>query len=183
MTLLFTTESSAVEQQYSLQPLIKAGLKDQSGKKIKAKDLKNKLVLVNFFFTSCGSACPLQTATLRDTQQLLDNTVDVLFLSVSIAPLLDNQQTISQYIEKFELPESNWKFATTSVSETKKLISQFGVTLENSIVTENQIDHRNMGFLFAKNGIMMQQYQLKPSVTQRLAREITELNGLFTASL
>ena len=185
LTLFYTEESSAVEARYSLRPLIAAGLKDQSGNRIKAADLKDKLVLVNFFFTSCGSACPLQTSTLRDIQQQLDSSVDVLFLSVSIAPLLDNRQAISQYIEKFELPQSRWKFATASVSETEKLISQFGVTLENAVTakgtTEDQIDHRNTGFLFAKNGTMMQQYQLQPSVSKRLAREITELNGLFTA--
>ena len=110
---------------------------------------------------------------------------EILSLSTTrkaLDTLLDNRQAISQYIEKFELPQSRWKFATASVGETEKLISQFGVTLENAVTadgtTEDQIDHRNTGFLFAKNGTMMQQYQLQPSVTKRLVREITELNGL-----
>ncbi len=177
--LLFSDHgNSSHNTQHTVQLLANAKLTDQHGNKIRKRELKDKLVLLNFFFTSCGSACPLQTRVIRDIQENLANKSDVLFLSVSIAPLTDTQKTIADYIEKFDASQPNWQFATTSVENTKALISQFGVTLENAIVTEDQIDHRNMGYLFSKGGLLMQQYQLVPGSDKRIIREMTELREL-----
>ena len=158
--------------------LAKLDLTDQHGKRLTGNDLKNKLVMMNFFFTGCSGACPVQTAVLRNVHRGLDPDLDVLFVSVSIAPLTDTEVAINEYIEKFDVDSANWKFATASVQNSEKLIERFGVTVDGAIVEEGRLDHRNTGFLFNKQGKLMQQYQLVPGMDERLIREITGLNAM-----
>ena len=158
--------------------LLDSDLTDQHGKRLTKKDLKNKLVMMNFFFTGCEGACPVQTAVLRDVQQGLDPELDVLFVSVSIAPLTDTKAAINAYIDKFNVESPDWKFAIASVENSEKLIERFGVTVDGAIVEEDKLDHRNMGYLFNKQGMLMQQYQLVPGISERLIREITELDKI-----
>ena len=158
--------------------LASLNLIDQDGRKLKRSDLQDRLVLMNFFFTSCGSACPVQTAVLREVTENLDQSVDVLFLSISIAPLSDTPDAIDHYLEKYEIHRDNWKFVTASVENTAELVQRFAVTLDNAVVKDDLIDHRNMGYLFGKSGALMQQYQLIPGMSKRLIREIAELSVL-----
>jgi len=157
-TLVPANDVEATEKAYSISMIADAKLTDQHGRKVKLADLEDKLVLVNFFFTGCEGAC--------------------LFLSVSIAPYADTPESINRYIDKYKLDDSDWKFATTSVDRLKQLIDHFGVTVDNAVVSDGQLDHRNNGYLFGKNGTLMQQYQLLPGITERLSREIVQLNGL-----
>ena len=158
--------------------LAKFDLTDQHGKRLTGNDLKNKLVMMNFFFTGCTGACPVQTAVLRNVHQGLDPDLDVLFVSVSIAPLTDTKVAIDEYIDKFDVDSANWKFAIASVQNSEKLIKRFGVTVDGAIVEEGKLDHRNMGYLYNKQGRLMQQYQLVPGMDERFIREITELDTL-----
>ena len=50
--------------------LVDLDLTDQHGVRLTKSLLKDKLVMMNFFFTGCSGACPMQTAVLRDVQQL-----------------------------------------------------------------------------------------------------------------
>ncbi len=171
-------ERDNISALHSLELLKKARLTDQHGNKIRLKDLRDKVVLVNFFFTSCGGACPMQTSVVKDARSQLSADVDAVFLSVSIAPMLDTKETINAFIEKHNIDQSNWLFASTKVAETKMLVEKFGVTVDGATVVKDQIDHRNVGFLFGRNGNLMQQYQLVPGMSKRLAKEMKVLFDL-----
>ncbi len=178
----FTTNSTArAYTPYSLELLTQAGLRDQSGQKIKAGHFKDKVVLVNFFFTSCGNACPLQTSVLREVQSQLDPSLELAIVSVSLSPIVDTQQAIEDYINKFNISLHNWQFAKTNPENTHNLVDNFRLLAEAVADSDDPINHRNMGFLFSGDGMLMQQYQLRPSVKQRLVQEITALEQLSTS--
>jgi len=42
--------------------------------------------------------------------------------------MLDTQEAIERYIEKFDVEESNWHFVTASAKDTTTLTEQFGVS-------------------------------------------------------
>ena len=176
VSLTVPSSGTASDQPYSITALADAGLRDQHGNKITARSLEDRLVLVNFFFTHCGDTCPIQTAVIRDVQAALDlKNDDPLLLSVSIAPLSDTDAAIREYIDKFQLSETNWKFVKTNPEDTAKLVDNFAVTAAEFDQDNGITNHRNMGFLFGRDGRMMQQYQLTPNMVKRLSREITAL--------
>lgn len=65
--------------------------------------LKGKKVLVNFIFTSCEQACPLDTANMARLQQLLGDRVgkDVFMYSITLDPEHDTPAVLKAYAEKF----------------------------------------------------------------------------------
>lgn len=167
----------------TVQTLTKLKLIDQHGKRLLTSDIRDKPVLLNFYFTACGSACPLQTAVLRDVQKGLDESVDVLFVSATISPQSDTPESVHHYIEKHDIEHSNWRFVRTDVDRTEKLISEFKVTVDDRVVNPDQPNHRNMAYLFGRNGNLMQQYQLVPGINKRLIREITEVSQLSNSGV
>ena len=168
----------ANENGHSTAMIVDAMLTDQHGKLVALEDFENKLVLMNFFFTGCEGVCPLQTAVLREVKDELEDDLDVVFLSVSIAPYSDTEESIHRYIEKYQLNQRDWRFVRTNADSLANLVEQFGVTVNGAVVQDDQLDHRNMGYLFGRSGQLMQQYQLLPGVTERVSREIVQLHQL-----
>src|SRR4051812_15743580 len=62
----------------------------QDGKQVRFFDdlIKGKVVAINFIFTGCPASCGMETARLRQVQDLLGDRVgkDVFFLSISNDP-------------------------------------------------------------------------------------------------
>lgn len=52
-------------------------LTDQDGRQVRFFDdlIRDKVVVINFIFTSCSDSCPLETARLRQVQKLLGDRV------------------------------------------------------------------------------------------------------------
>jgi len=161
---------------YSTAAIARAGLTDQHGKRVTAKSLKNQLVLMNFFFTSCNSACPIQTKVLKSVQESLDPDIDVQIVSISISPLQDDVKTIKAYTDKYGISVDHWRFARTTLAQTDSLVETFGVAIDNT--SSPQPDHRNMAYLFSREGNLMQQYHLTAGIEQRLLKEISQLDQL-----
>jgi len=90
-------------------------LVDQDGRKLRFYDdlVKGKVVLVNFIFTSCRGPCPLETAKLRQVQELLGDRVgrDIFMYSISIDPETDTPAVLKAYAQKFKV-RPGWKFLT-----------------------------------------------------------------------
>lgn len=101
-----------------------APLLTQDGKTVRFYDdvLKNKVVLINFMFTSCPGICPPMTANLARVQALLDPRVQMV--SISVDPETDTPAALKKYAGQFSIAPG-WLFLTGSkenvAAVTKKL--------------------------------------------------------------
>jgi len=90
-------------------------LTTQDGKKVQFYDdlIKGKIVAVNLIYTTCKYACPLETARLRQVQQVLGDRMgkDVFFYSITIDPEHDTPEVLKDYAEKFHAGPG-WLFLT-----------------------------------------------------------------------
>lgn len=61
--------------------------------------LKDKVVLISFFYLDCGTVCPLQNKVLAELQNMLGDRLgkDVLILSLTVDPARDNPGLINTY--------------------------------------------------------------------------------------
>ncbi len=101
-------------------------LTTQDGRTVRFYDdlIKGKIVAVNFIYTSCKYACPLETARLAQVQRLLGDRMgkDVFFYSITIDPAYDTPAVLKEYAAKFDAGPG-WLFLT-GTQEDIDLISR-----------------------------------------------------------
>lgn len=102
----------------------------QDGEKRKFFDdlIKDKVVAINFIFTSCKDSCPLETARLRKVQEILGDRVgkDIFLYSISIDPETDTPAVLKAYKEKFNIGPG-WTFLTGDEQEIILLRKKLGL--------------------------------------------------------
>lgn len=108
-------------------------LTDQDGRQVRFFDdlIKDKVVVINFIFTSCSDSCPLETARLRQVQKLLGDRVgqDIFFYSISIDPLSDTPEVLKAYAQRFKVGPG-WKFLTGEFEDITDLRKKLGLFIE-----------------------------------------------------
>jgi copper(I)-binding protein/cytochrome oxidase Cu insertion factor (SCO1/SenC/PrrC family) len=113
---------------------------DQDGKKVNFFDdlIENKIVAINFIYTSCPDSCPLETAQLIKVQEILGERVgkDVFFYSISIDPDTDTPPVLKEYKERFG---ARWNFYTGKESDITELRRKLGLYIEE--IQDGSLNH------------------------------------------
>ena len=116
-------------------------LTTHEGKKVKFYDdvIKDKVVAINFMFTSCKDVCPGETARLRQVQQLLGDRVgdDVFMYSITIDPDTDTPEVLADYHARYKLGPG-WTFLTGKDEDLDLLQRKLGLLIED---LEDPNDH------------------------------------------
>lgn len=89
-------------------------LTNQLGQKVSInKDLKDKILVINFFFTKCPTVCPQLSNNVKRVVKAFDkkNTDIVQFLSISVDPN-DSVPALRAYADKFTTQHDRWWFLT-----------------------------------------------------------------------
>lgn len=75
--------------------------------------LKDKVVVINFIYTTCPDVCPLETARLAELQAILGDRVgrDVFLYSITIDPENDTPEVLADYARRFGAGPG-WLFLT-----------------------------------------------------------------------
>ncbi len=103
---------------------------DQNGKPFRFPlELKNKISVIGFIYTSCPDICPLNTHNLKLIQDKVkaENIPNVQFLSISFDTETDSTKVLKEYAEIRNLDLSNWKFFTGNKSTIDSLLKEVGV--------------------------------------------------------
>ena len=103
-------------------------LTTQDGEKVKFFDdlIEDKVVVINFIYTSCPDTCPLETAQLVRVQNIMGDRLgkDVFFYSISIDPEKDTPEVLRKYKKRFK---ANWTFLTGEKSDIIELRKKLGL--------------------------------------------------------
>ncbi len=97
---------------------------DQAGEKITLAAIEGKIHVANFIFTSCGSICPIMTKHMKLVQEKFGNSSDVVVLSYSVTPWMDDVKRLKKYAEENEITSPNWHLLTGKKSEIYTLARQ-----------------------------------------------------------
>lgn len=98
--------------------------------------IKDKVVAVNFIYTSCLFTCPLETARLAQVQRMLGGRVgmDIFFYSISIDPNHDTPAVLKDYMADFDVGPG-WTFLTGNSADIDLLAVRLGLTDDPSITS------------------------------------------------
>jgi cytochrome oxidase Cu insertion factor (SCO1/SenC/PrrC family) len=119
-------------------------LTTHEGKQVRFFDdlIKDKVVVINFIFTRCPDACPLETARLREVQKILGDRVgkDVFMYSITIDPENDTPEVLKEYAEKFDAGPG-WTFLTGKKEDITLLRKKLGLYNEEEEQGNNLAAH------------------------------------------
>ena len=121
-------------------------LTNQNGKTITQKDYENKIYVADFFFTTCGTICPIMTSNMKKVQRaiLLDN--DIKLLSHTVMPEIDTVAQLKRYAREKGVIDSKWNLVTGSkkdiynLARKSYLVAKYDPTKEDGygiVHTEN----------------------------------------------
>lgn len=86
------------------------------------RDLKGKILLVNFFFTSCPTVCPQLMAHMKMIQEAFKKNDSVIHLvSITVDPARDSSRRLREYARGIKADLDYWSFLTAD----RKAVSQF----------------------------------------------------------
>lgn len=89
--------------------------------------LKDKIVLINFMFTTCTSICPPMTGNMAKVQRYLGEHVgrEVLMISISVDPQVDTPPVLKKYAENFKA-QPGWYFLTGRKENVERVLAKLG---------------------------------------------------------
>jgi len=85
---------------------------NQNGKTITQKDYEGKIYVADFFFTTCGSICPMMTRNMVDVQKAFLNNPKVMILSHTVMPDVDSVPVLKKYALEKGVVDAKWNLVT-----------------------------------------------------------------------
>ena len=94
--------------------------------------LKDKVVIINSFFTTCNSVCPPMTKTLEAVQGWLGDRLgkDVNMISLSVDPDTDTPPRLKDYARKFNA-KPGWYFLAGKKQNVQFVLRKVGQFVES----------------------------------------------------
>lgn len=96
-------------------------LTNQNGKIVTQEDYKNKIYIADFFFTTCGTICPIMTTNMKKVQQAILLDEDVMLLSHTVMPEIDTVAQLKRYADEKGVLSHKWNLVTGSKKEIYNL--------------------------------------------------------------
>ena len=84
-------------------------------------DMEGKITIVDFFFTSCPSICPIMSNEMQRVQDAFRNEETVQIFSVSIDPEYDTPSVLAEYAAEHEATTNKWFFLNGPKEQTYDL--------------------------------------------------------------
>ena len=130
----------------------------QDGRQLALTELRGKVVVVAFIYTSCADACPLLTAKMTGLQDHLgmDFGSTVFFVSVTVDHERDTPEVLKRYAQAHGANLSGWAFLTGTPDEILAVARQYGIYYKRQAAGD--VDHTFLTSLVDQQGTLRVQY-------------------------
>ncbi len=147
------TKAVAAEELQVLGTVPEFRFVDQHGDTISNEDYKGKVFVVEFFFTTCPTICPVMTTNTVKLQRAFKDRNDFGVASISINPENDTPEVLKAYAATYGITHPNWHLLTGSLEEVMAL-SNTGFNLYAGVNpnVEGGFEHSGMFALIDGNG-------------------------------
>ena len=152
---------------------------NQDGKWISQNDLKGKIYIANFFFTSCSTVCPKMATNLLKVQKEFSDNDKVKILSHTVMPWFDDQKRLKKYGDLNNIDSKFWHLLTGSKDKIYKIARESYFADEGfgkSVTNHDDFIHTEKFFLIdSKNKIRAIYNGTLPLETRRMIEDIKSL--------
>ncbi|RKR85605.1 protein SCO1/2 [Mucilaginibacter gracilis] len=123
---------------------------DQNGNSITNQTVNNKIYVVDFFFTRCQNICPKMTGNMAKVSAAFIGHPNILMLSHSVTPELDNIAVLRNYAKLKNVTNPNWHLLTGDKKQIYD-IARKGYFADNAIGYNKDFNE----FLHTENFILV----------------------------
>ena len=128
---------------------------NQNGELVSNNDYIGKVYIVEFFFTTCTTICPVMNTNLIHIQNSFTKFSDFGIASFSINPEYDTVDILNQYANENGIVNSNWNLMTGDRSEIYKLANDgFNLYTASSSDFIDGFEHSGYFALIDKQGFI-----------------------------
>lgn len=126
---------------------------DQDSVLVSNKDYLGKVYVVEFFFTTCPTICPIMTTNLVELQETFKKNEDFGVASFTINPRYDTPSVLKKYAEKYDIVDKDWHLLTGDQEKIYALAQEGFYILANEVEdAPGGFEHSGMFALVDKNG-------------------------------
>lgn len=104
-----------------IKPVPQFSFYNQRGEPFTNENLKFKVTILDFMFTSCTGPCPLMTLNMSNLYNDFDDVNEVQFISITVDPVVDTQEQLREYAELIGVDDDRWQFLWSDMDAIKDL--------------------------------------------------------------
>lgn len=151
----------------------------QDGGTVTEQAIKDKVAIVNFFFTTCTSVCPRMNNNLKPAYEAFKSNPNVLLLSFTSDPARDSAARLKRYADSMQVNTDRWMFLTGKKDSLYRAARHsFKIDDPANFVESDAVDflHTQFVALVNKKGEVVKIYDgLKPSELKSLEGDVNNL--------
>jgi protein SCO1/2 len=154
-------------------------LTNQLGDTVGLEDLSGRIIVADFFFTSCPSICPTLTRNMKKLQQAFVKTDSMVrFVSFTVDPERDSVPRIKAYGDRYGINHDTWWMLTGPKEEIYALaLQEFKANIAQEEGVDTNFIHTDKFFLIDKDRVVRGWYSGLDSVhLDRLIKDVVLLN-------
>jgi len=126
---------------------------DQDSLLISNEDYKGKVYVVEFFFTSCPSICPIMNENLVAIQNEFSESDNFGIASFTITPDYDTPRVLKEYAEEHGITDLDWHLLTGDKERIYELANTgFNIYAAEMPDAPGGFEHAGLFALIDKNG-------------------------------
>lgn len=126
---------------------------NQHNQTITNKDYEGKVYLVEFFFTTCPTICPIMNRNMVKLQDIFYGNPNFGIASFTINPEHDTPEVLKQYAEKYKVTNPNWNMLTGEKQKIYDLANKgFNLYTGENTNVNGGFEHSGMFALIDKKG-------------------------------
>ena len=127
---------------------------DQAGRAVSLASLGDRVLIVDFIYTSCPGPCPVQTSLQVELQRKIPPALrgEIQFISISLDPEVDRPEVLENYGAVRGVDFSNWSFLTGPTEQVAEVVQRWGVGSVRK--PDGTIDHTLVRFLVQKGRVI-----------------------------
>lgn len=152
---------------------------NQNGQTITQKDVMGKVYVVEYFFTTCKSICPIMNKNMKIIHEEYKDEPGFLILSHTCDPQTDNVARLKFYADSLQVNTGRWWFLTgrkDSLYNTARVSYLLDDPKNNVQNIEDQFLHTQYFALVDKNSQVRKIYDgLKKEELKNLRKDIRDL--------
>jgi protein SCO1/2 len=129
---------------------------NQQGNKITNKFYDGKVYVVEFFFSTCPTICPIMNQKMVTLQNEFFGNPNFGIASISITPKIDTPQILKEYARKTGITHKNWHLLTGKSDEVVYALAKQGFKLYAGKGNDSHGGFEHSGYfaLVDKNGFI-----------------------------